>query len=75
MLYATTRRFLEVFGLSRLDDLPTLRELEELAPSEEASASEEDAEPASDGDPGPEVAAPRPDAHEPPRAESPSELH
>jgi len=30
MLYATTRRFLEVFGLGRLDDLPTLREMEEL---------------------------------------------
>jgi segregation and condensation protein B len=31
MLYATTRRFLEVFGLRRLEDLPTLRDLEELA--------------------------------------------
>lgn len=31
MLYATTRRFLEVFGLGRLKDLPTLRELDELA--------------------------------------------
>jgi segregation and condensation protein B len=33
MLYATTKRFLEVFGLARLEDLPTLRELEELAPA------------------------------------------
>jgi segregation and condensation protein B len=32
MLYATTRRFLEVFGLGKLDDLPTLREIEELLP-------------------------------------------
>jgi len=32
MLYATTRRFLEVFGLAKLDDLPTLREIEELLP-------------------------------------------
>jgi segregation and condensation protein B len=32
MLYATTKRFLEVFGLGRLDDLPTLREMEELLP-------------------------------------------
>jgi segregation and condensation protein B len=32
MLYATTRRFLEVFGLATLDDLPTLREIRELAP-------------------------------------------
>ncbi len=31
MVYATTRRFLEVFGLKKLDDLPTLRDLEELA--------------------------------------------
>jgi len=30
MLYATTRRFLEVFGLSALADLPSLREIEEL---------------------------------------------
>lgn len=30
MLYATTRRFLEVFGLTRLDELPTLREMEQL---------------------------------------------
>jgi len=32
MLYATTRRFLEVFELSTLEDLPTLRDLRELAP-------------------------------------------
>ena len=32
MLYATTRRFLEVFELSKLEDLPTLRDLQELAP-------------------------------------------
>lgn len=30
MLYATTRRFLEVFGLASLSDLPTLREIEDL---------------------------------------------
>ncbi len=34
MLYATTRRFLEVFGLASLEDLPTLRELDELLPPE-----------------------------------------
>jgi len=34
MLYATTRRFLEVFGLPRIEDLPTLRDLQELAPPE-----------------------------------------
>lgn len=31
MLYATSRRFLEVFGLQDLKELPTLRDLEELA--------------------------------------------
>jgi segregation and condensation protein B len=30
LLYGTTTRFLEQFGLSNLDDLPTLREIEEL---------------------------------------------
>ena len=30
LLYATSKRFLEVFGFSRLEDLPTLREIEEL---------------------------------------------
>jgi segregation and condensation protein B len=34
LLYATTRRFLEVFGLASLEDLPTLRELQELVPAE-----------------------------------------
>ena len=39
MLYATTKRFLEVFGLGELEDLPTLRELEQLLPpGVEASA-------------------------------------
>jgi len=33
LLYATSRRFLEVFGLARIEDLPTLRELAELAPA------------------------------------------
>jgi hypothetical protein len=31
MLYSTTKRFLEIFGLADLEDLPTLRELEEFA--------------------------------------------
>jgi segregation and condensation protein B len=31
MLYATARRFLEVFGMNSLEDLPTLRDLDELA--------------------------------------------
>ena len=39
MLYATTRRFLEVFGLPRIEDLPTLRDIQELAPPEAATAA------------------------------------
>jgi segregation and condensation protein B len=38
MLYATTRRFLEVFGLASLSDLPTLREIEELLRDRAAAA-------------------------------------
>ncbi len=44
MLYATTKRFLEVFGLSDLEDLPTLRELEELQPIESVAAEGDDAQ-------------------------------
>jgi segregation and condensation protein B len=39
MLYATTKRFLEVFGLGELDDLPTLREMEELLPPPQPEAA------------------------------------
>ena len=53
MLYATTRRFLEVFGLTRLEDLPTLRDLEELQPSSAVAGA-------------PEQVTPGPEAGEPP---------
>ena len=43
ILYATTRRFLEVFGLAELADLPTLREIEELLRERAAEAVEEPA--------------------------------
>jgi segregation and condensation protein B len=44
LLYGTTRRFLEVFGLETLDDLPTLREVAELqAPGSEAEEAPEEA--------------------------------
>lgn len=59
MLYATTPRFLEIFGLGSLSDLPTLREIEELlrdraaqgldAGERDEAASAADAEP-SDAD-------------------------
>ncbi|TAL16377.1 SMC-Scp complex subunit ScpB [bacterium] len=39
MLLGTTRKFLEVFGLSSLTDLPTLREIEELTQAAEDGAS------------------------------------
>ena len=45
LLYATNRRFLEVFGLATLDQLPALRELEELVPADSALAPVSDAEP------------------------------
>jgi segregation and condensation protein B len=59
LLYATTRRFLEVFGLASLEDLPTLRELEELVPAA--------------GEPAPGAAAsvPAEAAHAPGSAEEP----
>jgi len=51
MLYATTRRFLEVFGLKGLEDLPTLRDLEELGGDEMLAAL-------AAGSPGPGAAPP-----------------
>jgi segregation and condensation protein B len=39
LVYATTKRFLEVFGLPKLDDLPTLREVEELLPPPDGSVA------------------------------------
>jgi segregation and condensation protein B len=44
MLYGTTKRFLEVFELSRLEDLPTLRDLQELAPEGAVEDSGPDSE-------------------------------
>jgi segregation and condensation protein B len=64
MLYATTKRFLEVFGLGRLEDLPTLREMEELLPP-----------PAPDA-PGPPLPAALAADEEPDDAgEAPADLH
>jgi len=39
MLYATTKRFLEVFGLADLEDLPTLRDVEELVEKDAADTA------------------------------------
>ena len=49
MLYGTTKRFLEVFELSHLDELPSLRDLKELAP-EGALAETEPAQAAATGE-------------------------
>jgi segregation and condensation protein B len=53
MVYGTTRRFLEVFGLERLKDLPTLRELDELAREqgllEKSGEAADGAEPGTEG--------------------------
>ena len=53
MLYATTRRFLEVFGLESLKGLPSLRELKELADERGVvlPGSEDPAEPAETAEP------------------------
>ena len=58
MLYATSKRFLEVFELASLEELPTLRDLQELAP-EGALVVDDDSDPA----PSPDV--PRPGAPSP----------
>ncbi len=59
LLYASTRRFLEVFGLARLEDLPTLRDLQELASAEDAvpaaSGGAGPCEPEADGEPLPDA--------------------
>jgi segregation and condensation protein B len=44
MLYGTSKRFLEVFGLNRVGDLPNLRELEELAREQGIGIEDEAAE-------------------------------
>lgn len=42
LLYGTTRRFLEVFGLDKLEDLPTLRDVEDLAEAAQGMADAPD---------------------------------
>jgi segregation and condensation protein B len=44
ILYATTPRFLEIFGLAALSDLPTLREIEELLRDRMPEAEDESAD-------------------------------
>jgi segregation and condensation protein B len=44
MLFGTTRRFLEVFSLEKLEDLPSLRQLDDLAPRDAVDAGDADGE-------------------------------
>src|SRR5262245_17041443 len=44
MLYGTTRRFLELFGLASLEDLPSLRDLDELVKAAAAAGTVDVAE-------------------------------
>lgn len=66
MLYATTKRFLEVFGLKKLEDLPTLREIEELLPAaaDDDAAEEVPADAAAEGNDAAEAAAEQGDPQE-----------
>lgn len=61
LLYSTTKRFLEVFGLDSLKSLPTLRELEELlrerSAEREGEAEEAEATSAADEDSAPAAGA------------------
>jgi len=53
LLYGTSRRFLEIFGLATLDDLPTLRDLKEISAGigseADAEAGRDDASAAAPG--------------------------
>lgn len=42
MLYATSKEFLELFGLRDLSALPSLREIEEMLPTNEVGSAEEE---------------------------------
>jgi segregation and condensation protein B len=69
MLYGTTRRFLEVFGLDQLKDLPTLREVEELM-GEQEPIQDPNQEPSSSDDAGHACSS---DSETPALAEAPVE--
>jgi len=61
MLFGTTRRFLEVFGLEKVEDLPSLRQLDALAPRDVVTADEAgmaDSEAGAEGEPEPGFEAP-----------------
>lgn len=51
IMYATTREFLEYFGLRSLKDLPTLKEFQEILEEHEAAAEVETEETGTDSEP------------------------
>jgi segregation and condensation protein B len=53
IVYGTSRRFLEVFGLAKLADLPSLREVTELGSGEDAEWTEGAEAPAGEAPPPP----------------------
>jgi segregation and condensation protein B len=73
LLYGTTNRFLEFFGLKSLSDLPTLREFTELSDDSRRLAEEELGEAMMNAGPAPDAAIrdtigpPAADPHEPVR--------
>jgi len=86
LLYGTGKRFLEVFGLGSLKELPSLRELEELAreqgielAGDEEAASEDietpDPADASEASEDPEGGTPAPESASESRAEASAEVH
>jgi segregation and condensation protein B len=61
-LYGTTREFLEVFNLKDLSQLPTLKEMEELAGAQEPSPAEETPSAEAGGETTPEEGEEKPEA-------------
>jgi len=64
LIYATTKRFLEVFGLKNLKDLPTPKEIEEFGStlSEEMTEPAEDIEEETEASKGQEQIQPQPES-------------
>ena len=50
MLYGTTRRFLEIFGLKRIEDLPRVEELRRPSEAKTADAGTQEPDPAEQED-------------------------
>ena len=79
LLYATSKRFLEVFGFSRLEDLPTLREIDDLVlPGMDAPSEMDEPEsdpPVVEGGAAPQLETPLPEAQQDGAEGGGGELH